>query len=61
MVITNHGRKELVVLDIEEYNRLKRRDREVGTIDELTEEQHQEIMKGRSHGEAPPELDELMK
>jgi prevent-host-death family protein len=29
VVITNHGREDLVVLSIGEYNRLKRRDREV--------------------------------
>jgi len=29
VVITNHGREDIVVLSIDEYNRLKRRDREV--------------------------------
>ena len=58
VVITNHGRKEWVMLDIDEYNRLKLRDRQAGTIEELTEQHYQEIMNGR--GEAPPELDKLI-
>lgn len=58
VVITNHGRKELVMLDFDEYNRLKRRDRQVGTIQEITEEHYQDIVNGR--GEAPADLDKLM-
>lgn len=29
VIVTNHGREDLVVLSVDEYRRLKRRDREV--------------------------------
>jgi hypothetical protein len=37
-ITTTDGREELVVLSIEEYARLKRRDRRVGLTDDLPEE-----------------------
>lgn len=38
VVITKHGRDSLVVLPMEEWERLKRRDRRVGLTTELPEE-----------------------
>ncbi len=39
VTITNNGRDRLVLLSVQEYARLKRRDREVLSIDNLTEEE----------------------
>lgn len=39
VVITKNGRDRLVVLSAEEYSRLKRRDRRVFSVEELTEAQ----------------------
>jgi prevent-host-death family protein len=36
VVITNHGRDDLVVLSVHEYQRLKRRDREVLAASEFS-------------------------
>lgn len=38
VVITKHGRDSLVVMPVEEWERLKRRDRRVGLTAELPEE-----------------------
>jgi prevent-host-death family protein len=38
VVITKHGRDSLVVMPVEEWERLKRRDRRVGLTSELPEE-----------------------
>jgi prevent-host-death family protein len=38
VVITKHGRDSLVVMSTEEWQRLKRRDRQVGLTAELPEE-----------------------
>jgi prevent-host-death family protein len=38
VVITKHGRDSLVVMSAEEWQRLKRRDRQVGLTAELPEE-----------------------
>jgi prevent-host-death family protein len=38
VVITKHGRPSLVVMSAEEWERLKRRDRQVGLTAELPEE-----------------------
>ena len=38
VVITKHGRDSLVVMPVEEWERLKRRDRRVGLTEELAEE-----------------------
>jgi prevent-host-death family protein len=38
VVITKHGRDSLVVLPVEEWERLKRRDRHVGLTSEASEE-----------------------
>ena len=39
VVITKNGRDRLVVLSAEEYTRLKRRDRRVFSVEDLTEAQ----------------------
>jgi prevent-host-death family protein len=39
LTITRNGRDRLVVLSVEEYDRLKRRDRRVYAIEEMTPEQ----------------------
>jgi PHD/YefM family antitoxin component YafN of YafNO toxin-antitoxin module len=38
VIITKHGRDSLVVMAVEEWERLKRRDRRVGLAAELAEE-----------------------
>ena len=38
VVITKHGRDSLVVMPVEEWERLKRRDRLVGLTSEISEE-----------------------
>ena len=38
VVITKHGRDSLVVMPVEEWERLKRRDRDVGLTADLPEE-----------------------
>ena len=38
VVITKHGRDSLVIIPIEEWERLKRRDRQVGLTAELSDE-----------------------
>ena len=38
VIITKHGRNSLVVMAVEEWERLKRRDRTVGRTTELPEE-----------------------
>lgn len=44
VTITNHGRESLVLLSAEEYRRLKKRDREILHVSELSEEDMQAIM-----------------
>jgi prevent-host-death family protein len=38
VIITNHGRQDLVVLSFHEYERLKRRDRQALHVSELADE-----------------------
>jgi prevent-host-death family protein len=38
VLITRNGRERLVILSAEEYRRLKRRDRQVMTLDDFTDE-----------------------
>lgn len=44
MTITAHGQPSLVVLNVIEYQRLKRRDREVLDLDKLSGEQIDELL-----------------
>jgi hypothetical protein len=55
VTITKNGRDRLVVVSIEEYSRLVRRDRRVIRPEELTEEQVALITKA----EVPPEYAHL--
>ena len=53
--ISRNGRRRLVLMSVEEYDRLKRRDREVLTLDDFTEEDIAAIEKS----EMPAEYDYL--
>ena len=55
VTITKNGHDRLVVLSVDEYERLKRRDRRVIAAGELTEEEVALI----ANSEAPPELAHL--
>ncbi len=60
ITITRDGRDRLVVLSVEEYERLKRRDRRALRIEDLTPEQVEALAKA----EVPPEyayLDDELK
>ena len=50
VVITKHGRDSLVVMSVEEWERLKRRDRQVGLTAELPEKWVEAVR----NAEAPP-------
>jgi PHD/YefM family antitoxin component YafN of YafNO toxin-antitoxin module len=52
VTITNNGRDRLVMMAIEEYRRLKRRDRRVMTLDDFTDEDIAELEKVRAPKEA---------
>ncbi|MBL8845206.1 MAG: type II toxin-antitoxin system Phd/YefM family antitoxin [Hyphomicrobium zavarzinii] len=45
VTITKHGRDRLVMLSVEEYQRLKRRDRQVYRVEDLPEEWVEAIAK----------------
>ena len=53
--ITRNGRARLVLMSVEEYERLKRRDREVLGLEDLTDEDLAEIAKA----EVPAEYNYL--
>ena len=60
LTITSDGRDRLVLLSVEEYDRLKRRDRRVVRLEHFTEEEMALI----AEAEVPPEfahLDEELK
>jgi prevent-host-death family protein len=44
ITITAHGEPSLVIMSIKEYQRLKRRDREVYSVDTMTKEQAEELI-----------------
>lgn len=44
VTITAHGEPSLVMMSVQEYQRLKRRDRQVLAIDQLTTEQADELL-----------------
>jgi prevent-host-death family protein len=52
LLITRNGRERLVILSVEEYRRLKRRDREVLTLDDFTEEDIAALEKTRAPAKA---------
>jgi prevent-host-death family protein len=47
VTITRNGRDDLVVLSVEEYARLKRRDRQVGLTEDLPEEWIEAVRKAK--------------
>jgi len=60
ITITNHGRPELVMIDADEYSRLKSFDtRQALRPEELSEEWMEELGKGYQ-GADTPELDHLL-
>lgn len=54
VVITKHGRDSLVVMPVEEWERLKRRDRQVGLTADLPEEWVEAIRGAEVPGEFAP-------
>ena len=54
VVITKHGRDSLVVMPVEEWERLKRRDRQVGLTADLPEEWVEVIRSAAVPGEFAP-------
>ena len=44
VTITAHGEPSLVMMSVQEYQRLKRRDRQVLAVDQLTAEQADELL-----------------
>lgn len=44
VTITAHGEPSLVMMSVQEYRRLKRRDREVLVVDQLTEAQADDLL-----------------
>jgi prevent-host-death family protein len=44
VTITAHGEPSLVMMSVHEYQRLKRRDRQVFALDQLTKEQADELL-----------------
>ena len=61
VAVTRNGRERTVMISTEEYNRLKRRDRQVLGLDDFTEEMIEAIAKAEPPEEAKqfdPELDQ---
>lgn len=61
LTITRNGRDRLVVLSVEEYERMKRRDRVVLGLDEFTDEEIAAIGKAEvpaEHGHLDGELED---
>jgi len=59
VTITSNGRERLVMMSVEEYRRLKRRDRRVMTLDDFTEEDIAALEKVRAPSEAAAFNDEM--
>lgn len=52
VAVTRNGRERVVIISVDEYNRLKRRDRQVLSIDDFTETDLQKIMDSEPPVEA---------
>ena len=52
VTITSNGRERLVMMSVEEYRRLKRRDRQVMALDDFSDEDIAELEKVRAPREA---------
>ncbi|MGF7146466.1 PHD/YefM family antitoxin component YafN of YafNO toxin-antitoxin module [Sphingomonas zeicaulis] len=59
LTITHHGHDSLVLMSAAEYQRLKRRDREVLTLGDFTDEDRAAIAASRTPSEAVDHDDEL--
>lgn len=59
VTITNHGRDSLVLLSADEYRRLKKRDREVLHVSELSDQDIESIRTAEIPAEAAAHDDEL--
>jgi prevent-host-death family protein len=59
VTITKHGRPQLVIMAAEEFERLKRRDRKVGLVEDLPDEWIEAIREAKVPDEYA-HLDELM-
>lgn len=59
--ITRHRRPARVLIDIEEYERLKARDTRRAYATEALPDEWAEALKEADYGHADPELDKLMK
>ena len=60
VTITKNGRERLVLLSVEEYQRLKRRDRRVGLTSELSDEWIEAVSRAKMSDEYA-HLDEELK
>ncbi len=59
VVITNHGRENLVLLSVDEYRRLKRRDRQALRVEDLTQADLEALAAAEPPAEAEAFNDEL--
>ncbi|MDF0543818.1 type II toxin-antitoxin system Phd/YefM family antitoxin [Sphingobium sp. H39-3-25] len=59
LTITHHGHDSLVLMSAAEYQRLKRRDREVLTLADFTEEDRAAVAASRAPAEAAAFNDEI--
>lgn len=59
LTITHHGHESLVLMSAAEYQRLKRRDREVLTLADFTEEDRAAVAASRAPAEAAAFNDEI--
>lgn len=57
VTITAHGEPSLVMMSVQEYKRLKRRDREVLVVDQLTAEQAEELLAALRESAPTPEAE----
>jgi prevent-host-death family protein len=55
LTITAHGEPSLVLMSVAEYERLKRRDREVLVVDDLSAEQADYLLAALKESTATPE------
>ena len=59
VAVTRNGRESCVLISVEEFNRLKRRDREVLRISQFTEQDAENIINSHAPVEAQAFDDEL--
>jgi prevent-host-death family protein len=59
VTVTRNGRDRVVMISVEEYRRLKRRDREVLSIDDFTDADIAALKEARAPAEASQFDDEL--